>query len=116
MLNSKTKCFQNRFVAARVQSGPHTDVPDYIEQTGQRHTGDITKSCKSMVRSCRILDLNFFPHADGRMAETSLTLLGRLQQAPDPASWQRLVDIYAPLIGRWLAQSPLQKADHEDLT
>jgi RNA polymerase sigma-70 factor (ECF subfamily) len=49
------------------------------------------------------------------MVDTSLTLLGRLQRNPDPASWQRLVEIYAPLIGRWLARSPLQKADHEDL-
>jgi RNA polymerase sigma-70 factor (ECF subfamily) len=53
--------------------------------------------------------------ADALMDETSLTLLGRLQQGPDPASWQRLVDIYAPLIGRWLARSPLQSADHENL-
>jgi len=50
------------------------------------------------------------------MAETSLTLLERLQRDPDPASWQRLVDIYGPLIARWLSRSPLQKADHEDLT
>jgi len=49
------------------------------------------------------------------MVETSLTLLGRLQRQPDPASWQRLVDIYAPLIGRWLTRSPLQCADHEDI-
>lgn len=49
------------------------------------------------------------------MTETSLTLLGRLQQDPDAASWQRLVDIYAPLIDRCLARSPLQSADHEDI-
>ena len=49
------------------------------------------------------------------MAETSLTLLVRLQRDPDDASWRRLVDIYGPLIGRWLARSPLQRADHEDL-
>ena len=50
------------------------------------------------------------------MSETSLTLLKRLQQEPDPAAWQLLVDIYAPLIGRWLSRCPLQHADHEDLT
>ncbi len=50
------------------------------------------------------------------MSETSLTLLKRLQQQPDPAAWQLLVDIYAPLIGRWLSRCPLQYADHEDLT
>lgn len=49
------------------------------------------------------------------MAETSLTLLERLQQRPDPETWQRLLDIYAPLIGRWLDRTPLQHADHEDL-
>ena len=49
------------------------------------------------------------------MSETSLSLLERLKQQPDPLSWQRLVDLYAPLIGRWLARSPLQSADREDL-
>jgi RNA polymerase sigma-70 factor (ECF subfamily) len=49
------------------------------------------------------------------MAETSLTLLIRLQQKADPTSWQRFVDIYAPLIGKWLARSPLQSADHDDI-
>jgi RNA polymerase sigma-70 factor (ECF subfamily) len=49
------------------------------------------------------------------MTETSLSLLERLQTQPDSASWQELVEIYAPLIGRWLSRSPLQKADHEDL-
>lgn len=50
------------------------------------------------------------------MSETSLSLLARLQTKPDPLSWQRLVDIYAPLISRWLSHSPLQRADHEDVT
>lgn len=50
------------------------------------------------------------------MAEASLTLLDHLQRHSDAASWQRLVDIYAPLIGRWLARSPLQSADHDDIT
>ena len=49
------------------------------------------------------------------MTDTSLSLLERLQKQPDDPSWQRLVDIYAPLIGRVLARSPLQNADREDL-
>ena len=49
------------------------------------------------------------------MGETSLTLLERLQREPDAATWQRLLDIYAPLIGRWVARTPLQTADHDDL-
>lgn len=52
---------------------------------------------------------------DPPMSDTSLTLLDRLQREPDPSAWERLVGIYAPLIGRWLARTPLQAADHEDL-
>src|SRR5260370_18084316 len=50
------------------------------------------------------------------MPEPPLPLLERLQQRPEPSAGQRLVDIYTPLIRRWLARSPLQNADHEDLT
>jgi len=49
------------------------------------------------------------------MVETSLTLLQRLQRQSDPASWQRLTDIYSPLIGRWLSRSRLQSADYDDV-
>ncbi|MCY2987066.1 MAG: sigma-70 family RNA polymerase sigma factor [Planctomycetota bacterium] len=49
------------------------------------------------------------------MTETSLSLLQRLQQRPDNSSWQKLVDLYTPLIGRWLSRSPLQQADRDDL-
>ena len=49
------------------------------------------------------------------MVDTSLTLLSRLQRESDPEAWQRLADIYAPLIGRWLARSKIQTADQEDL-
>jgi RNA polymerase sigma-70 factor (ECF subfamily) len=49
------------------------------------------------------------------MQETSLSLLKQLQEAPNAATWQQLYDIYEPLIARWLARSPLQAADREDL-
>ena len=49
------------------------------------------------------------------MDETSLTLLERLQRNPDPESWQRIVDIYSPLIARWLARASLQYVDHQDI-
>ncbi len=49
------------------------------------------------------------------MAETSLTLLERLQRQSDPTAWQRLVDIYTPLISRWLSRSPLQNSDRDDI-
>jgi RNA polymerase sigma-70 factor (ECF subfamily) len=49
------------------------------------------------------------------MPETSLTLLERLRLAPDEASWQRLVDLYTPLIRDWLRRHGLQPADADDL-
>ncbi|MCE9530965.1 MAG: RNA polymerase sigma factor [Planctomycetes bacterium] len=49
------------------------------------------------------------------MADTSLSLLQRLQQEPDAGTWQRFVDLYAPHIDRWLARHRLQEADRADL-
>ena len=49
------------------------------------------------------------------MLETSVSLLERLRLEPDAASWQRLVDLYAPLIRDWLRQQSLQLADADDL-
>ncbi len=49
------------------------------------------------------------------MPETSLTLLERLRLDPDEASWQRLVDLYTPLIRDWLRRHGLQPADADDL-
>jgi RNA polymerase sigma-70 factor (ECF subfamily) len=49
------------------------------------------------------------------MAETSASLLERLRCHPDPASWQRLVDLYTPLIRHWLRRHGLQPPDAEDL-
>lgn len=40
------------------------------------------------------------------MAVTSLSLLERLQRQPNAADWQRLTDIYLPLIQSWLARTP----------
>lgn len=49
------------------------------------------------------------------MAETSLTLLGRVQRSNDPSSWHQLTELYTPLISYWFARSHLQIADHEDI-
>jgi RNA polymerase sigma-70 factor (ECF subfamily) len=38
--------------------------------------------------------------------QTSLSLLDRLKRQPTPVDWQRLLDLYQPLIGRWLARVP----------
>lgn len=58
-----------------------------------------------------------YPRQTGTvLSDTPLTLLERLQRRPDAASWQRLVDIYAPLIRRRLSRTPIQPVDHDDLT
>lgn len=49
------------------------------------------------------------------MAETSLSLLERLRHNPDSGSWQRLVDLYTPLLRDWLRRATLQAQDVDDL-
>lgn len=49
------------------------------------------------------------------MADTSNSLLVRLQTAAAPADWARLVDVYAPLVRGWLGRYHLQPADADDL-
>jgi RNA polymerase sigma-70 factor (ECF subfamily) len=48
--------------------------------------------------------------------ETSLSLLDRIRLAADPEAWQRLVDLYTPLIHSWLRRQAVQAADVDDLT
>jgi RNA polymerase sigma-70 factor (ECF subfamily) len=50
------------------------------------------------------------------MPDTPVSLLERLRLRPDSASWQRLVDLYTPLIRDWLRRSALQPPDADDLT
>jgi RNA polymerase sigma-70 factor (ECF subfamily) len=49
------------------------------------------------------------------MHDTSASLLERLRIEPDAASWQRLADLYTPLLHIWLSRYSLQRADEEDL-
>lgn len=49
------------------------------------------------------------------MAETSLSLLGRLQEIGAADDWQRLVALYTPLLQSWLRRSQVNPADAEDL-
>lgn len=49
------------------------------------------------------------------MAATSVSLLERLQQEPNDASWQRLVQLYQPLIETWLRRYLVPLADADDL-
>lgn len=50
------------------------------------------------------------------MAETSATLLERLQDRSDFIAWQRLVHVYSPLISHWLRAHAVSVADVDDLT
>lgn len=50
------------------------------------------------------------------MVETSFSLLDQLRERPDAGAWQRLVDIYTPLIHGWLRRRGLADADVDDLT
>jgi RNA polymerase sigma-70 factor (ECF subfamily) len=50
------------------------------------------------------------------MDETSASLLDRARHGADAASWQRLVDLYTPLIRGWLRHhADLHAADSDDL-
>jgi RNA polymerase sigma-70 factor, ECF subfamily len=50
------------------------------------------------------------------MAETSATLLHRLNDRSDSVAWRRLVDLYSPMINAWLHRQGVSAADAEDLT
>jgi RNA polymerase sigma-70 factor (ECF subfamily) len=50
------------------------------------------------------------------MAETSASLLERLKDRLDSVAWQRLVDLYTPLIRSWLCRQGVSAEDAEDLT
>ena len=45
---------------------------------------------------------------------TSLTLLGRVQ-AQQPEAWDRLVELYAPLVRHWCRKSGLSPEDTADV-
>ncbi len=47
--------------------------------------------------------------------DTPRSLLERLRHQPDEASWKRLIDLYTPLLRRWLRQSGVKGNDTEDL-
>ena len=49
------------------------------------------------------------------MSDTSLSLLDRLQRRSDAEAWQRLVDLYTPLLRGWLGRYALQPSDVDDL-
>src|SRR4051812_46302895 len=49
------------------------------------------------------------------MPTTSLSLLDRLRQSPQPDTWDRFVRLYAPLLLAWARQQRFHDADAEDV-
>ncbi len=49
------------------------------------------------------------------MLKTSVSLLERLQKRPAAQDWQRLTDLYRPLIRRWLRHDPALRDEADDL-
>jgi RNA polymerase sigma factor (sigma-70 family) len=49
------------------------------------------------------------------MADTPVSLLDRLQQRPADADWQRLVDLYTPLLRDWLSRYQAPRQEDDDL-
>jgi RNA polymerase sigma-70 factor (ECF subfamily) len=47
--------------------------------------------------------------------ETSISLLGRLAGVPTEDDWQRLDDLYRPLLRAWVARAGVAGSDGEDL-
>jgi RNA polymerase sigma-70 factor (ECF subfamily) len=48
-------------------------------------------------------------------SDTSLSLLEQLRLQPNEGSWQRLVDVYTPVLHSWLRRHLLPHADVDDL-
>ncbi|MGH7172200.1 MAG: RNA polymerase sigma factor [Gemmataceae bacterium] len=49
------------------------------------------------------------------MTDTPRSLLERLRHQPDEESWKRLVDLYTPLLLRWLRQAGVDASDADDV-
>src|SRR5581483_3817844 len=47
--------------------------------------------------------------------QTSQSLLNRARDRGDAAAWRKIMDIYLPLIRRWVAPHVAQQADADDL-
>src|ERR671925_2035841 len=55
------------------------------------------------------------PTGAAAMFETSASLLQRLHQQADEASWKRLVDLYTPLLQGWFRRERIPPSDVDDL-
>ena len=100
-----------RFQAARVIFG---ESPGAVG-------GGKPNACLSLLRRTRIGAAMRRPDNQregifrSNMNETSLSLLNRLRRSPESETWNRLVDLYAPLIRAWLRKYDVQDSDADDL-
>jgi len=58
---------------------------------------------------------SYWPSRGRTVAETSLSLLDSLRNAPDERAWQRLVSLYTPLVRNWLRRFEAEPQDSDDL-
>jgi RNA polymerase sigma-70 factor (ECF subfamily) len=64
-----------------------------------------------------ILRIKWLADPAKNMEQTSLTLLERLTEQDDDSAWQRFIDLYTPLIQRWVnVHGHVNGSDTEDLT
>ena len=47
--------------------------------------------------------------------DTSLTWLGRLIESPMGPDWQRLVEVYTPLLSSWMCRAGVAESDRNDI-
>ena len=50
------------------------------------------------------------------MPQTSASLLERLRDRTDSDAWGRMVDLYSPMIGRWLGRYGLAESEVDDIS
>src|SRR5262249_60944803 len=78
---------------------------------GKKLDGSLSPGGYSPTSHCCCL--LFFGHS--LVVQTSASLLERLRLQSDAGAWQRLIDLYEPLIRGWLRRHDLQPADSGDL-
>ena len=81
-----------------------------------RSSGRKRKEVALKLPRAPLLTAILSPRERPALPATPISLLERLRLCPDPASWQRLVDLYTPLIAGWLRRQQVQAADVDDLT
>src|SRR5262245_30874694 len=103
-------CRTDRVNRERERQGRTTQLARWAD----RVDGDPANKFRRLRRSARVKSHS---STEGRgMDETSASLLDRARHGSDSASWQRLVELYTPLIRGWLRRhAQLRAEDADDL-